>query len=238
MGHELRTPLNAIIGFSEAMTCGLFGPLGAPRYLEYAEDIYRSGVFLHELISDMLDMVKIEAGHRTLHLERFRFADELEEALRMIRPRADKAKVSIALDARDAPATLTADRRAFKQIVLNLIGNAVKFTPEGGSVTVRLAAAGEDTVMQVIDTGFGMSPAHLEKLGTPFFRAEDNPRAASVEGTGLGVALTKALVEMHGWRLDYASELGRGTVATVAMPGAGSAEPAEAEPERLPDEAA
>jgi signal transduction histidine kinase len=219
MSHELRTPLNAIIGFSEAMTCGLFGPLGSPRYLEYAEDIHRSGVFLHDLISDMLDMVKIEAGYRSLQLETFPLAGDLEETLRMVRPRAEKGDVTVGLEVLDAPEMLTADRRAFKQIVLNLIGNAVKFTPPRGSVTVRLSACGEDELLQVIDTGFGMSPAHLAKLGTPFFRAEDNPRAASVEGTGLGVALTKSLIEMHGWQLSYMSELGHGTVATIIMPG-------------------
>jgi signal transduction histidine kinase len=222
MSHELRTPLNAIIGFSEVMTAGVFGPLGSPRYIEYAEDIHRSGVFLHDLISDMLDMVKIEAGHRTLQLEAFPFAGELEETLRMVRPRAEKGEVAIGLETVDAPGTLTADRRAFKQIVLNLIGNAVKFTPPDGTVTVRLSSAGDDAVLQIIDTGFGMSPEHLAKLGTPFFRAEDNPHAASTEGTGLGVALTKSLVELHGWRLAYASELDRGTTVTITMPGTAS----------------
>ncbi len=117
MSHELRTPLNAIIGFSEVMTHGVFGPLGSPRYLEYAEDIHRSGVFLHDLISDMLDMVKIEAGHRALQLEPFALATELEETLRMIRPRAKKGEVAVGLDVRDPSMVLTADRRAFKQIV-------------------------------------------------------------------------------------------------------------------------
>jgi signal transduction histidine kinase len=229
MSHELRTPLNAIIGFSEVMTCGVFGPLGSPRYLEYAQDIHRSGVFLHELISDMLDMVKIEAGHRTLHREAFSFAAELEETVRMIRPRADKGEVAIELDVTDPPRWLSADRRAFKQIVLNLIGNAVKFTPAGGRVTVRPLSAGEDAVLEISDTGFGMSRDHLAKLGTPFFRAEDDPHAASVEGTGLGVALTKSLVELHGWRIDYASELGHGTTVTITMPGAASASIATAE---------
>jgi signal transduction histidine kinase len=222
MSHELRTPLNAIIGFSEVMTAGVFGPLGSPRYLEYAEDIHRSGVFLHDLISDMLDMVKIEAGHRTLQLEAFPFAAELEETLRMVRPRAEKGEVTIGLETVEPPSVLTADRRAFKQIVLNLIGNAVKFTPPDGTVTVRLSSAGDDAILQIIDTGFGMSPEHLGKLGTPFFRAEDNPHAASVEGTGLGVALTKSLVELHGWQLTYASELGRGTTVTITMPDATS----------------
>jgi len=233
MSHELRTPLNAIIGFSEVMTCGMFGPLGSPRYLEYAEDIHRSGVFLHDLISDMLDMVKIEAGHRTLQLEAFPLVGELEETIRMIRPRADKGEVAVGLDVRNAPRLLTADRRAFKQIVLNLIGNAVKFTPAGGTVTVRLSATDTDGVLEIIDTGHGMSPEHLAKLGTPFFRAEDNPHAASTEGTGLGVALTKSLIEMHGWCIAFASALGRGTTVTITMPGAGEAAvniPMEAEP--------
>jgi len=221
MSHELRTPLNAIIGFSEVIVTQLFGPVGSPKYKEYAEDILRSGRFLHDLISDMLDMVKIEAGHRDLHRENFAFANEIDETLRMIRPRAESGKVTLDQEVLDAPALIDADRRAFKQIVLNLIGNAVKFTPAGGTVTVRLSSAGEDALLEVIDTGFGMSPTHLKKLGTPFFRAEDNPRAASIEGTGLGVALTKSLIEMHGWRLDYASELGHGTTATVTLPGAG-----------------
>jgi signal transduction histidine kinase len=130
---------------------------------------------------------------------------------------------------------LTADRRAFKQIVLNLIGNAVKFTPPAGTVTVRLSSAGGNAVLQIIDTGFGMSPEHLARLGTPFFRAEDNPHAASVEGTGLGVALTKSLVELHGWQLIFASELGHGTTVTITMPGAGkSVDEVENETARQP----
>ncbi|HVH82253.1 MAG TPA: cache domain-containing protein, partial [Stellaceae bacterium] len=140
MSHELRTPLNAIIGFSEVMTAGVFGPLGSARYLEYAEDIHRSGVFLHDLISDMLDMVKIEGGHRKLQLEGFPVVEELEETLRMIRARAEKGQIALALEVLGGPNSLTADRRAFKQIVLNLIGNAVKFTPPGGTVTVRLSS--------------------------------------------------------------------------------------------------
>ena len=154
MSHELRTPLNAVIGFSEVMTCGVFGPLGSPHYLEYFQDIHRSGVFLHDLISDMLDMVKIEAGHRTLQVEPFVPYVEIEETLRMIRPRAKKGGVIVGLDVRDAPATL---------------------------------------------------------------------KTASVKGTGLGVALTKSLAELHGWRLGYASELGRGTTATIVLPGAAKA---------------
>jgi signal transduction histidine kinase len=228
MSHELRTPLNAIIGFSEVIIAQIFGPLGSPKYQEYAEDILRSGRFLHDLISDMLDMVKIEAGHRNLQLETIDFAVEIDEALRMIRPRAESGEVTLEQEVLAAPAAITADRRAFKQIVLNLIGNAVKFTPTGGTVTVRLSASGGDALLQVVDTGLGISPANLQKLGTQFFRVQDNPHQAGIEGTGLGIALTKSLIEMHGWRIDFASELGRGTTVTVTLPGAGkpSAAPA------------
>ena len=221
MSHELRTPLNAIIGFSEVIVSQLFGPLGSPKYKEYAEDILRSGRFLHDLIGDMLDMVKIEAGHRNLQRESFAFAGDIEEALRMLRPRAESGEVALNLDVLDAPATIGADRRAFKQIVLNLIGNAVKFTPAGGTVTVRLSSAKGDALLEVIDTGVGISAANLEKLGTPFFRVENNPHQASTEGTGLGVALTKSLIELHGWRIAFTSELGEGTTVTVTLPGAG-----------------
>ncbi|HWD59963.1 MAG TPA: ATP-binding protein [Stellaceae bacterium] len=221
MSHELRTPLNAIIGFSETIVSQLFGPVGSPKYKEYAEDILRSGRFLHDLISDMLDMVKIEAGHRDLQLERFAFAGDIDEALRMLRPRAETGEVTLHLEVLDAPDSIDADRRAFKQIVLNLIGNAVKFTPAGGSVIVRLSSSGDDALMRVIDTGVGISAANLEKLGTPFFRVQNNPHQASTEGTGLGVALTKSLIELHDWDIAFTSEFGHGTTVTVTMPGAG-----------------
>ena len=242
MSHELRTPLNAIIGFSETMTAELFGPLGSARYLEYAQDIHRSGVFLHDLISDMLDMVKIEAGHRALHPEPFDFPAEIEETLRMVRPRAASGDVTVGLEVLDPPELLVTDRRAFKQIVLNLIGNAVKFTLPGGTVTVRLSSSGEDALLQVIDTGIGISAANLAKLGTPFFRIEDNPHQAGIEGTGLGVALTKSLIEVCGWSLTYDSELGHGTTVTVTMPGAGRTSSHRvlcqpARPSRSPDRA-
>jgi signal transduction histidine kinase len=235
MSHELRTPLNAIIGFSEVIVSQLFGPLGSTKYKEYAEDILRSGRFLHDLIGDMLDMVKIEAGHKNLQLETFAFAGDIDEALRMLRPRAETGEVALDLDVRDAPPTISADRRAFKQIVLNLIGNAVKFTPAGGTVTVRLLSVNGDALLQVIDTGVGISAANLEKLGTPFFRVENNPHQASTEGTGLGVALTKSLIELHGWRIAFASELGAGTTVTVTLPGAGrvAVDGAEAETAEL-----
>jgi signal transduction histidine kinase len=165
-------------------------------------------------------MVKIEAGRRDLQLESLDFAGEIGEALRMIRARAEAGEVRLVQEVPELPAAITADRRACKQIVLNLIGNAVKFTLPGGTVTVRLASSGDDALLQIVDTGVGIAPHHLEKLGTPFFRVENNPHQASTEGTGLGVALTKSLIELHGWRVEFASELGYGTTVTVTMPGA------------------
>ncbi|MCC6468809.1 MAG: hypothetical protein IT563_10855 [Alphaproteobacteria bacterium] len=227
MSHELRTPLNAIIGFSEVMAKGLMGPLGSPRYQEYAQDILRSGRYLHDLISDMLDMAKIEAGRRDLRLEAFDAALVIDDVLRMLHPRAQSGR--IAIEAALAELPLRADRRAFKQIILNLIGNAVKFTPSGGAVTVRLTAGGGDAMLQVVDTGIGIAPEDIAKLGTPFFRSE-SPQEAGVEGTGLGLALTKSLVQLHGWSLAFDSEVGRGTTVTVHMPNAACAGIGEATP--------
>jgi two-component system cell cycle sensor histidine kinase PleC len=224
MSHELRTPLNAIIGFSEAMTSGLFGPLGSPRYLEYVQDIHKSGCYLHELISDMLDMAKVEAGQTQLDRQPIDVLRAIEDALAMLRPRAVSGDVDIALEQGEPIGALFADRRAFKQILLNLIGNAVKFTPAGGRVTVWVGASEcasggasrPDGVLQVIDSGCGISAAELAHIGQPFFRAKDQLNAGG-EGTGLGLALTIALVKLHGWELDISSAPGQGTTVTVTM---------------------
>jgi signal transduction histidine kinase len=224
MSHELRTPLNAIIGFSEAMTSALFGPLGSPRYLEYAEDIHKSGRYLHELISDMLDMAKIEAGQTELDRKPIDALHAIEDALTMLRPRADAGDVAIAVEEGEPIGALYADRRAFTQILLNVIGNAVKFTPASGRVTVWVGASEcasgrasrHDGVLQVIDSGCGIPASELANIGQPFFRAKDQLNAGA-EGTGLGLALTIALVKLHGWELDIASTPGQGTTVTVTM---------------------
>ncbi len=218
MSHELRTPLNAIIGFSELLAGEMMGPLGSVRYREYAQDIYRSGRYLHDLISDMLDMAKIEAGKRDLALEAIDAAAEIEDAIRMLRPRAEAGAVSLETDLGAAPRAFLADRRAFRQILLNLVGNAVKFTPAGGKVSVRMGRAGDDLVLSVTDTGIGIAEEQIARLGTPFFRIED-PQQATTEGTGLGLALTKSLVRLHGWHIRFESRIKRGTVVTVVMPG-------------------
>jgi signal transduction histidine kinase len=214
MSHELRTPLNAVIGFSEAMALGVFGALGSQRYAEYAKDIHKSGRYLHELIGDVFDMAKIEAGRRELEREPIDCVSEIKEALTLISLRANTNGVTTKLRQDNELGALFADRRAFKQILLNIISNAVKFTPRGGKVTVQVRSSGRDGILQVIDTGVGIAEDDLKKLGTPFFRAN---REVSAEGTGLGLALTMSLVELHGWQLDLASQRGGGTTVTIAM---------------------
>ena len=218
MSHELRTPLNAIIGFSEAMTLGTFGPVGSPRYVEYARDIHKSGRYLHELITDMLDVAKIEAGHHELKREPIDCLSEIEDVLAMVRPRAQAGTVSIGLHQVNTFGALLADRRAFKQILANVVTNAVKFTPAGGQVTVRVGSSGRNGVLEVVDTGIGIAPNDLKSLGTPFFRSNHH-LSARTEGTGLGLSLTRALVKLHGWALDIASKPGCGTTVTISMLG-------------------
>jgi PAS domain S-box-containing protein len=217
MSHELRTPLNAIIGFAEIMANEMLGPLGSGRYKEYADDIYRSGRFLHDLISDMLDMAKIEAGRRDLSLEPIDPGAEILETVRMIGPRAEAGKVAVETELTQAPVSIEADRRAFRQIVLNIVSNAVKFTPEGGHVVIAMDRNDRSKPrLRISDTGIGIAPHQIDRLGRPFYRIED-PTQASTEGFGLGLALTKSLVELHGWSIHFDSQVGRGTIVTVTM---------------------
>ena len=222
MSHELRTPLNAIVGFSEVMANEVLGPLGSGRYKEYAGDIRRAGLYLHDLIGELLDMAKIEAGSRKLDLERIDAASEVDETVRMMHPRAAAGQVTLELNLTSAPPFAVADRRAFRQIVLNLVGNAVKFTPPGGSVSVRMGNAAGATRFEVRDTGCGIAADKIDQLGTPFFRIE-NPQSRTTEGTGLGLAISKSLIQLHGWSFRLESTLGRGTTVTVEIPDASAA---------------
>jgi two-component system cell cycle sensor histidine kinase PleC len=215
MSHELRTPLNAIIGFSQVMENQMFGPVGADKYVEYARDIHRSGQFLLDVISDILDMSKIEAGRIKLELQRTNVSDILEEALRLVEARAHEGKVEIVCE---APPSLTADadRRALKQILINLTSNAVKFTPEGGRVTVRAALQAGHAVIAISDTGIGIPQKDIEKLGRPFEQVE-NQFTKSKGGSGLGLAISKSLVDLHNGSLTIASTVGSGTTVTVEL---------------------
>jgi two-component system, cell cycle sensor histidine kinase PleC len=216
MSHELRTPLNAINGFSEIMTSELYGPLGDARYREYARDILSSGQHLLALINDILDMSKIEAGKMSLRFEPVSLEEIAEDALRLVRNRADTAGLTLSLDFVRLP-DVEADYRAVKQVLLNLLSNAIKFTPRGGSVRIRAERRDDRIRMSVEDTGIGISAEDLERLARPFEQVESQ-HAKTQQGTGLGLALTKALVEMHGGLLELQSAPGQGTTASFALP--------------------
>jgi two-component system, cell cycle sensor histidine kinase PleC len=216
MSHELRTPLNAIIGFSEIMESGMFGPLGAEKYREYCSDIRGSGQYLLEVINDILDMSKIEAGRIRLDFEDIELDTLLTDAMRVVSARAQEKRLKLA--AKISPALhLRADRRAFKQIALNLLSNAVKFTPEGGRVTVRGRAADSCIVLAIADTGIGIARDALAKLGRPFEQVESQ-LTKSHQGSGLGLAIAKSLVELHGGSMRIRSTLGKGTIVVVRLP--------------------
>ncbi len=216
MSHELRTPLNAIIGFSEIMAQQIFGPLGSNKYDEYANDIRRSGQFLLDVINDILDMSKIEAGKTELEWTDVQLPGLLDEVLRLVGPRAAGGKITLEHSIKKIP-SFRADKRALKQVLINLLSNALKFTPEGG--TVKLVALHDrDTVrIQIIDTGIGISARDIDKLGRPFEQVE-NQFTKSRSGSGLGLAISKSLVDLHNGRLTITSREGKGTTVTVDLP--------------------
>ncbi|WP_411819722.1 ATP-binding protein [Hyphococcus formosus] len=216
MSHELRTPLNAINGFSEVMQSELYGPLGDDKYKEYVTDILSSGRHLLELIDDILDMSKIEAGRLSLEPKRIELERILNESVRLVAKRASDAGVKLTASVAHAPA-VWADQRAVKQVVLNLLSNALKFTGRGGEVTLTAEADLDGVTIIVADSGTGIDKEQLRKLGAPFELAESH-FSRSRNGSGLGLALSKSLMEMQGGILALASQPGRGTVACATFP--------------------
>jgi cell cycle sensor histidine kinase DivJ len=216
MSHELRTPLNAIIGFSEVMTREIFGPVGSARYQEYARLIHESGGHLLELINGVLDMSKIEAGKFELHEEMFALEEVAASAIRFVSHAAERGGVAVKLKIAPEARHIFADKRAVKQMLVNLISNGVKFTPRGGSVTVT-ASVNNGVILAVSDTGTGIAKSDLEKLGKPFEQVEGAQTRAK-EGTGLGLALVKALAGMHGGEMVMQSALGEGTIVLLRLP--------------------
>ena len=217
MSHELRTPLNAINGFSEIMANELFGPLGDAKYKGYAGDILKSGQHLLSLINDILDMAKIEAGKLTLHYEEVSLKEVVDDAARLMRGKIEEAGLKLAIDAAPLP-HIEADHRGLKQVILNLISNAVKFTPEGGDIVVSLSQMDDQRVrVAVIDTGIGIAPEDLARLARPFEQVEGQ-HSKTTQGTGLGLALTKSLIELHGGELVMESEPGKGTTVSFDLP--------------------
>jgi two-component system cell cycle sensor histidine kinase PleC len=217
MSHELRTPLNAIIGFSEIMQNGLFGPLGSEKYAEYCGDIRESGQHLLDVINDILDMAKVEAGRLDLARETVAVDGIIEDAVRIMSGRADEKGVVI--ERQVAPGLrISADRRALKQIALNLLSNAVKFTPPDRRVVVRARAVDGEAVISFEDSGIGIPAAMLPRLGQPFVQVE-NHYTKNSKGSGLGLAISRSLTELHGGALQIRSVEGLGTVVTVRLPG-------------------
>ncbi len=220
MSHELRTPLNAIIGFSEIMQMELLGPVGNEQYHGYLRDIGDSARHLLDLISDVLDVSKIEAGKADLAEQEVDVRRAVESVARLMRERAMHAQVELELEVPDTLPPILADDRKLKQILINLLSNAIKFTPPAGHVrlTARPDPAG-DLRLVVCDTGIGIAPDDISRVMEPFSQVDSRLRRGH-DGTGLGLALTRGLVELHGGTLTLESTLGKGTTVTVRLPGA------------------
>jgi two-component system cell cycle sensor histidine kinase PleC len=216
MSHELRTPLNAIIGFSEIMESGLFGVLGSDKYQEYCHDILTSGKYLLEVINDILDMSKIEAGRMKLDMEPLDLSKILAESLRVVSGRAEDKHLTLDADI-ESTISAMADRRAVKQIIVNLLSNAVKFTPDDGKVIVRSRVLSDSIVLMIADTGIGIAPESLRRLGKPFEQVESQ-LTKTYQGSGLGLAIARSLTNLHGGTMRLRSKLGTGTVVRIKLP--------------------
>jgi signal transduction histidine kinase len=216
MSHELRTPLNAIIGFSEVIKTQAFGPL-QERYREYADDIFNSGSHLLKLINELLDLTKLEAKQFELNEEELDFAALIASAVHLMEPQAESAKVRLTRYIEAGFPAIRADDRRMRQILFNLLSNAVKFTPEGGRVQVAARVTEKGVLVTVKDNGIGMSPEQIPKAMEPF-RQIDSKVSRKYEGTGLGLPLTKHLVELHGGTLNIDSALNLGTTVTFTIP--------------------
>ena len=216
IGHELRTPLNAVVGFSEMMTSGIGGEL-SPTHREYAGLIHQSGKHLLEVVRMLLDMSKIEAGKFELQAEPFQVESLIEPCFSMVEQLAKERSVTLIAEVGKGLPMLVADERACRQIVLNLLSNAIKFSNRGGTVTVALKRQGQSLNLSVSDKGIGMAPESLQRIGEPFFQAQDG-LSRQYEGTGLGLSIVKGLVDLHEGTLRAMSEIGAGTTVTVLLP--------------------
>ncbi|MEO4044811.1 ATP-binding protein [Hoeflea sp. CAU 1731] len=216
MSHELRTPLNAIIGFSEILQNRMFGPLGSEKYSEYADDIHSSGKHLLGVINDILDMSKIEAGRLRLDQETIDIAPLIDETLRLIAIQAENKSITIKSNIAEGLA-LFADRRAIKQILLNLLSNALKFSDEGGRITVRARRHKDAVTLTIEDKGIGIPAAALRKIGQPFEQVQ-NQFSKSKGGSGLGLAISRALTELHDGAMKIRSKPGVGTIVSLRLP--------------------
>ncbi len=218
MSHELRTPLNAIIGFSDIIKRELFGSIDNERYADYANDIHDSGSHLLSIINDILDLAKAESGKLQLNEHEFDLTETLEACVRMCSGRADAGKIEMIFFGGQSEIRATADERLLLQIVANLVTNAIKFTPEGGTVRLYVSANPQKgIVIKVTDTGIGIAPENIDRVLRPFEQVETS-YARKHGGSGLGLPYAKRLTELHGGTLTIESELGKGTTVFVALP--------------------
>ncbi len=220
MSHELRTPLNAIIGFSEAMKLGVFGPVTPPRYAEYANDINASAVHLLNIISDILDLSKVEAGRQTLNDTQIDGAAFLDATAKLMSDQAKRRDVELSVSPPLPNVLIVADEVKLRQILLNLLSNAIKFCAPGGGVRLEAETSPDGSlVISVRDDGAGIPPEDLAEVLSPFVQLGD-PTDARQQGTGLGLPIAKALAELHGGSLELRSELGVGTTVRINLPAA------------------
>ena len=219
MSHELRTPLNAIIGFSDVIQNEIMGRIEEnPKYIDYARDIREAGGHLLNVINDILDIAKIEAGQLDLREDAFEAGGALDACISMLSNRAEEAGVHLIREGGESPVSIWGDEKKFKQIILNLLSNAIKFTPEGGNVTLSTGIEDDGGFeLRVSDTGIGIAQEDLDKALAPFSQV-DNAQQRNYEGTGLGLPISRALAELHGGSLEIESEPGLGTTVTVRLP--------------------
>jgi signal transduction histidine kinase len=218
MSHELRTPLNAVIGFSELMQTQSLGPLGSPRYVEYASDISASGRHLLQLIDEILDLSKVEAGAMHLSEQTCDVAELLDSSVRIAGARARQAGIEMRVEVESGLPPVRGDDLKIRQVLLNLLSNAVKFTPPGGTISIRAGRDGTGGLrIAVTDTGIGIAPADLERVMQPFVQVE-SASTRSRGGTGLGLPLARRLAELHGGTVTLESHPGAGTTAVLRVP--------------------
>ncbi len=215
--HELRTPLNAILGFSEILTGEMFGPMQNERYLEYAKIIHQSGNHVLSLINDLLDLSKLDAGKLELCVEPVQVLKVIIDCVRSVEPQATREQVGISIQVYDGIDQLCVDSKRLHQMLLNLLSNALKFTPSGGEITIEVFRRGQDVAISVSDTGIGIRAEDIPKVLEPFGQI-DGPMAQKHKGTGLGLPLTKELAELHGGSLTMESNVDSGTTVTITLP--------------------
>ena len=217
MSHEFRTPLNAILGFSEVLKEEMFGPLANDRYREYAEIIHKSGSHLLNLINDVLDMAKVDAGKLEMHFEPVQLFKVISDCVRVVGQQAKQSNIGICIKLYDGIEWLEADDKRLRQMLLNLLSNAVKFTRDGGEIRVSAFRRGKSIAVSVSDTGVGIKPDDIPKVLEPYAQI-DSDMGRKHDGTGLGLPLVKELAELHGGTLSIESAIGVGTTVMITLP--------------------